>query len=52
MSKSISHIQGSPNFGPAAFSVLPATAFAQAIAEITQWEGYAPSPLFSLQSLA
>jgi len=52
MSKSISHIQGSPNFGPAALSVLPETAFVQAIAEITQWEGYESSPLFSLPSLA
>ncbi len=42
-----------PRFpGDAAARVVPAAAFERAAAEITQWEGYAPTPLAELDALA
>jgi diaminopropionate ammonia-lyase len=52
MSKTISYQPGNPDFNPTALSLLPESAFAEAVAEITQWEGYAPTELHSLPSLA
>lgn len=48
----IDHLPGNPESGEAAHRVLSATGFSQAIAEITAWEGYAPTPLLALDSLA
>ena len=48
----LGHVAGKPHSGEAAYRVLSPTDFSQAIAEITAWEGYAPTPLLSLESLA
>ena len=48
----LGHVAASRKSGDAAFRVLSAANFAEAGAEITQWEGYAPTPLVSLAALA
>ena len=48
----LGHVSATRAPGNAAFEVLPPTEFARARAEITQWEGYAPTPLVSLKALA
>ena len=45
----IKHTSGKPNSFKAAMKVLPAEGFASAIEEISQWQGYEPTPLFSLK---
>ncbi|WP_170347170.1 diaminopropionate ammonia-lyase [Ruegeria atlantica] len=52
MTENIAHQAGRPGFGPAAETVLTRRDFDRAAREITQWEGYAPTPLHSLPSLA
>ncbi|WP_171205781.1 diaminopropionate ammonia-lyase [Ruegeria sp. HKCCA0235A] len=52
MTENIAHQAGRPSFGPAAETVLPRRDFDRAAREITQWEGYAPTPLHSLPALA
>lgn len=52
MSSSMSYQPGQPDFGPAAETVLRRAEFAAAAEEITQWEGYDATPLYSLQQLA
>jgi diaminopropionate ammonia-lyase len=51
-SAKIRHFETSPKPQGAADKVLPASGFDAAIAEITQWEGYAPTPLYELTDLA
>lgn len=46
------HQTGAPHKGEAANRVIPAADFNTAIAEITAWEGYAPTPLVKLPALA
>ena len=46
------HVTGLRREGDAADRVLTATDFADAAAEIAEWEGYAPTPLFGLDGLA
>ena len=48
----ISHVAGAPCRGRAAFDVLTPADFDRAFDEITQWEGYAPTPLLALDELA
>ncbi len=48
----LGHVSVKPRRGDAAFRVLPAQAFAEARAEISQWDGYAPTPLVTLNALA
>lgn len=48
----LGHVAGKPHSGEAAYHVLSAADFSQAVAEITAWEGYAATPLLSLESLA
>ena len=52
MTPSISHFAGSPTFDRAASSVLSPRDFADAVTEISQWESYAPTPLYTLHELA
>lgn len=52
MTEIIAHQAGRPGFGAAAETVLTQQDFDRAAREITQWEGYAPTPLYSLPSLA
>ncbi|MDX1482401.1 MAG: diaminopropionate ammonia-lyase [Woeseiaceae bacterium] len=52
MTGRISHLAGRPTFGPAATSVLTASDFATAAAEVTQWQGYVPTPLHYLADVA
>lgn len=49
---SIGHVTANRRTGDAALRVLTANDFATARAEITAWEGYAPTPLVSLTALA
>ncbi|MFT5631079.1 MAG: diaminopropionate ammonia-lyase [Gammaproteobacteria bacterium] len=49
---SIGHVAANRKTGDAALRVLTANDFAIARAEITAWEGYAPTPLVSLTALA
>lgn len=49
---SLGHVAANRKTGDAALRVLSAQDFATARAEITQWEGYAPTPLVSLSALA
>ena len=51
-SSGLSHVAGFPGAGDAATRVVSAADFAEAVAEITQWEGYAPTPLVELDALA
>ena len=48
----ISHVSGRPHTHQAALEILPTEGFETAIEEITQWDGYAPTPLYSLKALA
>lgn len=48
----ICHTAGAPTFGQAATTVLSPGDFARAWEEITNWKGYAPTPLVSLRGLA
>ncbi|EBA15391.1 diaminopropionate ammonia-lyase [Roseobacter sp. SK209-2-6] len=48
----LGHIAATRKEGDAAFRVLSVEDFANSRAEITQWEGYAPTPLVSLSALA
>lgn len=48
----IKHISGKPNSHKAAIEVLPPKGFVSAIDEISQWDGYSPTPLFSLKDLS
>ena len=50
-SAGLSHVAGSRCAGDAATRVVSAADFAEAVAEITQWEGYAPTPLVELDAL-
>jgi diaminopropionate ammonia-lyase len=46
------HVAATRIEGDAALRVIPAESIATARAEITQWEGYAPTPLRALRALA
>ncbi|GAA6193659.1 diaminopropionate ammonia-lyase [Phaeobacter sp. NW0010-22] len=48
----MAHATGARHQGDAAHRVLSQDNFGQAIGEITQWDGYAPTPLVSLPALA
>lgn len=48
----LQHVHVTPSLGKAAKTVLSPQDFEQAITEITDWPGYAPSPLVTLQDLA
>ena len=48
----ISHVSGRPHSHQAALKILSTEGFETAIEEITQWDGYAPTPLYSLKALA
>ena len=48
----ITHIAATMRDGDAAFRVISSEDFAISRAEITKWEGYAPTPLVSLEALA
>ena len=48
----LGHVSGKPFAHKAVQEVLPTEGFVTAIEEITQWEGYTPTPLFNLQELA
>jgi len=48
----VNHTGHEPHHGTAAETVLSAGDFQQAMAEITAWEGYAPTPLVRLNDLA
>ena len=48
----ISHVSGNPHSHQSAFEILPIVGFETAIEEICQWDGYSPTPLYSLKSLA
>ena len=48
----ISHVSGNPHSHQSEFKILPIVGFETAIEEISQWDGYSPTPLYSLKSLA
>ncbi len=48
----INYTSGKPNSHKAAAKVLPAEGFTSAIEEITEWQGYEPTPLFSLRNIS
>ena len=48
----ISHVSGRPHSHQAALKILSTEGFETAIEEITKWDGYAPTPLYSLKFLA
>jgi diaminopropionate ammonia-lyase len=48
----IKHTSGKPNSHKAAIEVLPLEGFVSAIDEISQWDSYSPTPLFSLKDLS
>ena len=48
----VGHVSARRRSGDAALRILPARDFARARAEITKWEGYAPTPLVALRALA
>ena len=48
----IGHVAAKRASGDASFRVLPPEDFAQARQEITQWDGYSPTPLHQLPNLA
>ena len=52
MTSSISHLPGNPTFDQAAYTVLSAQDFREAITEISRWDGYSPTPLYALPDLA
>lgn len=49
---SLGHVAATRKIGNAALRVLPESDFETARAEITAWDGYAPTPLVSLTALA
>ena len=49
---SISYLAGNPTFDQGAHSVLSEQDFSDAVDEITLWEGYSPTPLYTLDELA
>lgn len=49
---SLGHVAATRTTGDAAYRVLTANDFAIAAAEITAWDGYAPTPLVSLAAIA
>ena len=51
-SGTLRHVAGFSRTGDAATRVVSSVDFADAVAEITQWEGYAPTPLVELGDLA
>ena len=51
-SATLGHVAATRKTGDAAARVLSAEAFAQARDEITQWDGYAPTPLVQFDALA
>ena len=51
-SAGLRHAAGPRFTGDAATRVISAADFAEAVAEIAQWEGYAPTPLLELDALA
>ena len=51
-SATIGHTPGKPHSHKAAFEVLPGEGFSAAIEEISEWQGYEPTPLYSLTSLS
>lgn len=52
MTSNVSYAAGKPTFGQAAYAVISAQDFAEAMAEIKEWEGYSPTPLYALSTLA
>ncbi len=48
----LGHVSGKPFSHKAVQELLPVEDFVTAIEEITQWEGYTPTPFFNLQELA
>ena len=48
----IAHVSGRPHSHQAALEILSPEGFTTAMEEITQWDGYAPTPLYSLKALA
>ena len=48
----LSHVSGKPFSHKAVQEWLPTEDFVTAIEEISQWEGYTPTPLFNVQELA
>ncbi len=48
----LKHVSGDPKRGGAASRIISGSDFENAINEITAWENYSPTPLFSLESLA
>lgn len=48
----IAHVSGRPHSHQAALEILSPEGFTTAMEEITQWDGYAPTPLYSLKELA
>ncbi len=48
----LTHVSMAPETGEAAETVLTRADFSRAYDEITQWQGYAPTPLVSLSGLA
>ena len=48
----LAHVAPTPAAGDAAHCVVSAQDFDVAAAEITTWQGYAPTPLFALEGLA
>ncbi len=48
----ISHASGKPHSHQSEFEILPIVGFETAIEKISQWDGYSPTPLYSLKSLA
>jgi diaminopropionate ammonia-lyase len=52
MTSRIAHTAGNPTFDRAAYDVLTTQDFTEAAAEISQWDGYEPTSLYSLPDLA
>jgi diaminopropionate ammonia-lyase len=48
----LGYTPGNPKVGEAAYRVISDRNFSDAVAEITAWEGYEPTPLVSLKALA
>jgi len=51
-SATIAHTSGNPNSHIAATEVLPVEGFKAATEEISEWQGYEPTPLFSLKNIS
>ncbi len=50
--QNIAYQPGNPSFGDAALAVITPEDFSSASAEITQWSGYAATPLYTLPAMA